>query len=70
MPSRKDDDVPIIVPKRRTWTSYAEDAPPVDDDFMAERPALMNDERPHRVVMRQPPSTGISTPQSSAILYR
>ena len=68
MPSRKDDDVPIIVPKRRTWTSYPDDAPPVDDDFMAERPALMNDERPHRVVMRQPSSTGNSARHSSAIL--
>ena len=52
MPIRKEGDVPIMVPARRTWTSYADDAPPVDDDFMTERPALMDDDRPHRVVMR------------------
>ena len=52
MPIRKQDKAPIILPARRTWTSYAEEAPPVDDDFLTERPALMEDDRPQRVVMR------------------
>ena len=41
---RKEGDALIIVPARKTWTSYAEDAPAVGDDFMAERPELMNDD--------------------------
>ena len=49
---RKQDNAPIIFPARRTWTSYPEHAPPVDDDFLTERPALMDDDRPHRAVMR------------------
>ena len=69
MPIRKDDNVPIIVPARKTWTSYAEDAPPVDDDFLTERPALMNDDRPHREVRcGYPANADIPPRQSSAIL--
>lgn len=41
---RKEGDALIIVPARKTWTSYAEDAPAVGNDFMAERPELMDDE--------------------------
>ena len=40
---RKEGDALIIVPARKTWTSYAVDAPPVGDDFLAERPKLMDD---------------------------
>ena len=39
---RKEGDALIIVPARKSWTSFADDAPPVDDDFMAERPDLMD----------------------------
>ena len=42
---RKEGDALIIVPARKTWTSYAEDAPAVGNDFMAERPGLMDDVR-------------------------
>ena len=41
---RKDGDALIIVPARKTWTSYAREAPPVDDDFMTGRPALVDDD--------------------------
>ena len=41
---RKEGDALIIVPARKTWTSYAEDAPTVGNDFMAERPELMDDD--------------------------
>lgn len=40
---RKEGDALIIVPARESRTSFA-DAPPVDDDFMAERPDLMDDD--------------------------
>ena len=40
---RKEGDALILVPARKAWTSYREDAPPVDDDFLAERPELMDD---------------------------
>ena len=36
------DDAPLTVPERKTWTSYPEDAPPVGDDFMVERPKLLD----------------------------
>ncbi len=42
---RKEGDALVIVPARKSWESFAEEAPPVDDDFMAERPALMDDDR-------------------------
>ena len=41
---RKEGDALIIVPARKTWTSYAEDAPAVGNDFLAERPELMDDD--------------------------
>ena len=41
---RKDGDGLIIVPARKTWTSLVDDAPVVDDDFMAERPELMDND--------------------------
>ena len=39
---RKEGDALILIPARKTWTSYAEDAPPVGDDFLAGRPELMD----------------------------
>ncbi len=39
---RRVGDALIIVPARKSWTSFADDAPPVDDDFMAERPDLVD----------------------------
>ncbi len=41
---RKEGDALIIVPARKTWTSYAEEAPPVGGDFLAKRPGLMDDD--------------------------
>ena len=46
---RKEGDALIIVPARKTWESYADEAPAVVDDFMAERPGLMDDD--DRVVL-------------------
>ena len=46
---RKDGEALVIVPARKTWTSFADDAPPVGDDFMTERPDLLDDDR--RVVL-------------------
>ena len=46
---RKDGDALVIVPARKTWTSFADDAPPVGDDFMTERPDLLDDDA--RVVL-------------------
>lgn len=42
---RKEGDALILLPARKTWASYADEAPVVDDDFMAERPELMDDDR-------------------------
>ena len=39
---RKEGDALVILPARKTWESYAEEAPAVGDDFMAERPDLMD----------------------------
>ena len=41
---RKEGDALVIVPVRKTWTSYPDDAPDVRDDFLKERPALMDDD--------------------------
>ena len=41
---RKEGDALIIVPARKTWPSYADEAPSVGADFMAERPELMDDD--------------------------
>ena len=46
---RKDGDALVIAPARKTWTSFADDAPPVGDDFMTERPDLLDDDA--RVVL-------------------
>ena len=42
---RKEGDSLILVPIRKTWQSYAEEAPFVGNDFMADRPELMDGER-------------------------
>ena len=40
---RKQGDALLIVPVRQTWPSFADEVPPVDDDFMSERPDLISD---------------------------
>ncbi len=35
---RKEGDKLVLEPARKTWQSFAAEAPPVGDDFMAERP--------------------------------
>ena len=42
---RRQGDSLIITPARRTWPSYADEAPAVDDDFLIDRPALMDSVR-------------------------
>ncbi len=44
---RRQGDSLIITPARKTWQSYADEAPATDDDFMTDRPALLD---PGRVV--------------------
>ena len=39
---RKQGDALIIRPARKTWESFADEAPPVGEDFMSERPELMD----------------------------
>lgn len=39
---RKQGDALVILPARKTWESHAEEAPAVGDDFLAERPDLMD----------------------------
>ena len=39
---RKEGDALIILPARKTWESFADEAPAVGDDFLAERPELMD----------------------------
>ena len=39
---RKEGDALVILPVRKTWESYADEAPAVGDDFMAERPELLD----------------------------
>lgn len=39
---RKDGDAPILTPVRKDWQSFADEAPQVDEDFMADRPALFD----------------------------
>ncbi len=41
---RREGDALILVPARRSWESFAQEAPPVDDDFMSERPDLIDDD--------------------------
>lgn len=42
---RKVGDALVIAPVRKSWKSYADEAPPVGDDFMADRPELMESGR-------------------------
>ena len=42
---RKEGDALVIAPVRKTWKSYADEAPPVGDDFMADRPELTDSGR-------------------------
>ena len=35
----------LLAPVRKGWESFAADAPTVDDDFMADRPDLLDDRR-------------------------
>ena len=35
----------LLAPVRKSWESFAADAPGVDDDFMVERPDLLGDGR-------------------------
>lgn len=37
---RKEGDALVIAPVRKAWKSYAGEAPPVGEDFMADRPEL------------------------------
>ena len=39
---RKEGDALVLLPARKTWESYADEAPVVDDEFMTERPELMD----------------------------
>lgn len=42
---RKEGDALIVTPARKSWTSFADEAAKADDDFMAERPDLMDGSR-------------------------
>lgn len=42
---RKEGNSLIIAPIRKTWESFADEAPPVGDDFMNERPELLDQAR-------------------------
>ena len=42
---RKEGDALVLTPARKTWKSYADEAPAVGDDFMVDRPELMNKPR-------------------------
>ena len=42
---RKEGDSLIIAPAHKTWETFADEAPVVGDDFMSERPELLNGER-------------------------
>ena len=42
---RKEGDALIVIPARKSWASLADEAPRADDDFMAERPDLMDESR-------------------------
>lgn len=39
---RKEGDSLIITPVRKTWETFADEAPVVGDDFMSERPELLD----------------------------
>lgn len=40
----KERDASIVVPARKSWTSYPDDAPAVSDEFLRERPALIDED--------------------------
>ncbi len=40
---RKEGDALILLPARRSWESFVDEAPPVDDNFLSLRPDLMED---------------------------
>jgi len=42
---RKEGDALVIAPVRKTWKSYADEAPVVGEDFMADRPELADSGR-------------------------
>ena len=42
---RKDGEALILLPARKSWKSYAEEAPTVGVDFMESRPELMDSHR-------------------------
>ena len=42
---RREGDALIVIPARKSWTSFADEVPRADDDFMAERPDLMDEGR-------------------------
>ena len=42
---RKQGDALIVAPVRKAWKSYAGEAPPVGEDFMADRPELTDSGR-------------------------
>ena len=42
---RKEGDALILLPARKSWESFADEAERADDDFMVERPDLMDDAR-------------------------
>ena len=39
--ARKEGDTLVMRPARKSWLTFPDDAPLADDDFMAERPDLM-----------------------------
>ena len=42
---RKEGDALVIAPVRKTWRSYADEAPPVGEDFMADRAEMTDSGR-------------------------
>ena len=42
---RKDGDALVVLPARKTWESMADDVPPADESFLADRPDLIDPER-------------------------
>jgi len=42
---RREGDSLIIIPARKTWMSFAEEAPRIDGDFMSDRPEFLDNER-------------------------
>ncbi len=42
---RKEGNGLVIVPARKTWKTFADEAPAVDDDFMSDRPEFLDGAR-------------------------